>query len=233
MFRKIFTMSLAVIAVLCLLTGGWAAPNNSGGNSNASGHNKVPNVRSGLIQMNRGVYYPGDIIEVRMVFPRSLRAVWSGEADSHIVVRWPDGTVFSQQINVDGWVPDQPANFVELEIPEDIGTNASDDEDLGLDDLPIGEYQLALVLTKKAEQSDENGEGDGTALSPLNLENWYEGFAGLVSVARFKFNTETDDEDNNGDGTIDGDSDGDGFEDDDDADEDDNDTQEEDDNTEQ
>jgi len=45
-----------------------------------------PGSRQGLIKTDKHIYYPGDTLKIRVVLPRSLKAVWTGEADSHIVV---------------------------------------------------------------------------------------------------------------------------------------------------
>ena len=64
-----------------------------------------------------------------------------------------------------------------------------------------GNYQLALVLTKRGGHA-------------INLSDWYNGFAGLVSSRRLKINEGfpgSDHEDVDGDGVIDDDNDSDGF----------------------
>jgi hypothetical protein len=45
------------------------------------------------------------------------------------------------------------------------------------------------------------------------LEDWYNGFQGLVAVSKISFAMSESDEDVNGDGEVDNDGDGDGFDD--------------------
>jgi len=143
-----------------------------------------PGARKGIIKTDKHIYYPGDTLEIRVVMPRSLKAVWNGEADSHIVVYVPDGTAIPVPLTID--VPDKVSSWFTL-------------EDLDTNDLAEGDYQLGLVLTVPG--------GD-----PLLIDDWYNGFQGLVTSVRLKFGSAPDpEEDADGDGEFDNDEDGDGF----------------------
>jgi len=61
-----------------------------------------------------------------------------------------------------------------------------------------GDYQIALILTKPE-------------LSPLMIENWYNGFQGLIAVSRISFAVSGNDEDADHNGKVDHDCNGDGY----------------------
>lgn len=149
-----------------------------------------PGARSGLIKTNRQMLYTGDTLELEIVLPHSLEGFWSGEADAHVVIEDPSGAFFYGTVNAAALDSQNP--HITLTIS---------DPDLVLTD---GNYQIAIILTTT------NGEGEA-ASSPLNLENWYQGFQGLVAVSRVKVAFGGDPEDLDADGVVDGDEDGDGY----------------------
>ena len=187
MSRKIFAV-ITFLFTICLLAGtSLAEPKLK----------TAPGARSGLIQLQRHIYYldavsPADL-EVAVVFPKSLDPVWTGDADAWIVIWVPDEEevpsylVKAQLTGEDsylsaGWVPDKPRNLLTVGVE-------------GLNELPEGDYQMGLILTKQG--------GD-----PAELADWYGGFSGLVSVTRIKITTGPDEEDLNADGEPDTGTDG-------------------------
>lgn len=174
MKKYLLTSTAALLAVLMACSPVWA-----GGKPGARGGGFLP---------SKHVYYPGDTLQIRVVIPRSLKGVWNGEAEAHLVVYAPAGengetTVLSAPLILE--TPDKPQMMIEV-------------KDLDTSKLLPGEYQLGLVLTIP--------EGD-----PLALADWYEGLKGLIGVARVKFSAGPDEEDPDGDGTVEGDEDGDGY----------------------
>jgi hypothetical protein len=177
--RKIMTVGSILIA-MCFLAGSAMAETKI---------KTAPGARSGLIQMHRHIYYldaaSPTVMEVAVVFPKSLDPVWTGEADAWLVIWVPNAEeVLSYLVKAQltgegttlaaGWVPDQPRNLLTIDW-KDLST------------LPAGDYQMGLILTKQG--------GD-----PADLAQWYGGFSGLVSVTRLKITTGLDEEDQDGDG---------------------------------
>lgn len=182
---KIKYLAAALVAATLSLPAAAVPPDHANASANASANGR-PGGGSGLIVPNRHVYYPGDTLQVRVVYPRSLTAIWSGDAESHIVINVPGDASFSVPLTTD--TPDSVVSLVEL-------------TDLDTSVLSPGDYQLGLVLT--------NPGGD-----PLNLGDWYQGFRGLLSIERVRFSDVApgeDPDDLDGDGELDDDADGDGF----------------------
>ena len=161
--KKIFTVITFLFAICLLASASWAGTKLK----------TAPGARSGLIQTNKHIYClnsdsPADL-ELAVVLPKSLDPVWTGEADAWLVIWMPDAEgdpVYLATVNLTGedWVPDQPKQLLTIkgsDLPEV---------------LPLGEYQIGLVLTKKAQ--------DPAAEDPTIVEQWYGGFSGLVSVSR-------------------------------------------------
>ncbi len=151
--------------------------------NNPQGLSGRPGSARGLLRLNQHVYHAGDTLQVRVVYPRSLQAVWSGDAVGHLVVYVPSGQPVT--VPLPATVPNQPIQVLDL-------------TDLNTAQFAEGNYQIALVLTAP--------EGD-----PLKLGDWYAGFRGLLSVEQFKIRagatTPTPSTE------VEGDTDGDGFED--------------------
>ena len=121
---------------------------------------KVKGLRKGLIKLNKATLGPGNQLEIQIVVPASLKAIWNGMADLYLVLRLPDGDLISVPVYVEGATPDSPKTLVNTGI------------EAGM--LAEGRYQIAMIMT--------NPEGD-----PLLLADWYNGFSGLISVNSFKY----------------------------------------------
>lgn len=138
---------------------------------------KVLGTKGGLIKISKDFFYPGDSFSLSVVFPKSLKAIWSGEADINLLIVMPDGTMVKLPLLSAGTPPDQPKSLF-------------DDLKLGIETFPPGIYQFAVILTKS--------EGD-----PLLLKDWYNGFQGLIAATTMKFKPACDEEDATCDGAID------------------------------
>ena len=134
-----------------------SSPGNS---ANASGQAKKLSKGSsdvkGNLKLSQHIYYEGDFIEVSIKFSRGWELLAEGTVDAHVVVITPEATLLS--FPVDPNIGPSDRKFFNVELPkEDTET------------LPIGQYQLALILT--------NPEGD-----PAILVDWYNGFRGLMDM---------------------------------------------------
>ncbi|MCV6637714.1 hypothetical protein, partial [Candidatus Albibeggiatoa sp. nov. NOAA] len=166
-----------------------------GGHKGQSSKKVKPGSLAKVIHTNRQVYYIGDTMDIRVVVPRAFKAAWEGDADTHLVLYGPGDITIATPVTFGGENDTfKPGRSVQVVTIDTLDTTA----------LSTGEYQLALVATEVG--------GD-----PLDLDTWYEGFRGLLSVSKVKFSDQAlgeDEDDLDGDGEIDGDEDGDGFEDD-------------------
>ena len=43
--------------------------------------------KKGLIKVSKSIFYENDILDIKVVFPKSLKGLWSGEADAHLLFR--------------------------------------------------------------------------------------------------------------------------------------------------
>lgn len=161
-------------------------------------HQLRPGSRNGLIQTLQHVYYPGDTLEIRVTFPRSLAGVWLGEADGYLVIQMPTGDYLPPIL----LIATGAREGLEPLIPEAVPDVSTQMLTLPLDtgSLPEGSYQMALILTAS--------EGD-----PMLVQDWYGGFQGFAAVTRFQFASEpgTVEDDLNADGEVDDDVDADGY----------------------
>lgn len=160
--RKISLLSSILIAI-CFIAGPSLAE--------AKPQTK-PSARSGLVQiiqnpkLIRNSETESYDLQVAVVIPKSLHAVWTGDADAWLVI-WNSGQMMQIQLtgeNADNgytWSPDHPRNLITITA-----------EQMKMKGLQTGDYQIGLVLTQA-----------GTP-DPIVLSNWYGGFSGLVSVAR-------------------------------------------------
>lgn len=180
----IFSAVFFTASILFAAPPPWAGKPDSAPNKNkeyGKSYSLKPGNGNHFIQSVRHVYYPGDVLQVKVVLPRSLAGVWPDEtgevqAEANILLQTPSGEFLSFPIDEKDMEPDVPRIFFEL--PLDTRS------------FEVGNYQLALILTKL----------DG---SPLKVEEWYNGFQGHLGITRIKFNMEIDEEDQNGDGEID------------------------------
>lgn len=164
--KKLFTLTaITLFVVFGMSTIGFTASDNANSSSTLDIF-KVKGIKKGLIKVNKNICYSGDPLEISIVLPQSLKAVWSGDAEVHLVIRMTNGAWVKQPpVFFDGTIPDQPKTFVSITLGSDI---------------PEGDYQMAIILV--------NPGGD-----PLNLSDWYEGFSGLVSATTFRISAQCDD----------------------------------------
>lgn len=183
--RNITTALLAATLAMPLLAN---ARNDNSSNHGNHGNSAVsfggtPGASRGLLSVNRHVYYIGDTLQVRVVYPRSLSAIWNGSAEGHVVIYIPQGQAISAPLPAQ--TADTPVSVLDLTT-------------LDTSVLAAGDYQLALVLTVPGG-------------NPLDINTWYNGFRGLLSIERVRFSAGTTSSDADGDGEFDDDADGDGF----------------------
>ena len=163
-----------------------------------------PGSRSGLIKTNHHVYYcDDDNLSISVVLPHSLKAYWEGDADAYLVIQIPgDASSDDVATKFPFLKLDPPPAHPTPEGLEEHQQHIIQDFDLTDSDFPCedleGDYQIALILTKPK-------------LSPLMIENWYNGFQGLVAVSRISFAVEQSDEDADRNGKVDHDYNGDGY----------------------
>jgi hypothetical protein len=138
-------------------------------------------------------------LSISVVLPHSLKAYWEGDADAYLVFQIPKDAssddVAMVPMKLLNSPPEQPKHQHHIIQNFDL-TDLTDFDCKNLE----GDYQIALILTKPNED-------------PLKIEDWYNGFQGLVAVSKISFAVEQSDEDANRDGKVDNDSDGDGFQD--------------------
>lgn len=159
-----------------------------------------PGARSGLIKTNKHVYYcDEDILSLGIVLPHSLQAYWEGDADAHIVIQIPvdassdDVSMFPMKLDPPPVHPEGSEEHEQHIIQNfDLTEHGLTCESLE------GYYQIALILTKPA-------------MSPLKIEDWYDGFQGLIATSRICFAVSENENDADRDGNFDYDSDGDGY----------------------
>lgn len=137
----------------------------------------------GNLKTRRHIYYEGDTIEVSIKFSRGWEMLADGTIDAYVVVITPEKELLPFPVDPSIGPSDRKFFSVELESSET---------------LPVGQYQLGLVLTL--------GDGD-----PLNLADWYNGFRGLMDMEGILISAQALIEDADMDGECDFDEDGDGF----------------------
>lgn len=98
------------------------------------------------------VYYSGDLLDIRIEFPRGAELLAARQAEAHIVIFTREGAVFDKR--VPAAVGSTPR--IVWQIPR-----------LDIDELPEGQYQLGLVVTKPG--------GDARV-----LQDWYGGFRAVL-----------------------------------------------------
>jgi len=137
----------------------------------------------GNLKVSQHIYYEGDIIEVFIKFSRGWELLAEGTVDAHVVVITPAAELLSFQVDPSTGPSDRKFFNIELDSS---------------DTLPVGQYQLALILTIP------DGE-------PVNLADWYNGFRGLMDMEGLLISGQFLSEDSDMDGECDFDDDGDGF----------------------
>jgi hypothetical protein len=181
--RRAETMSRKIFAVVCFLV---ASCFFAGASWAGSKLGTAPGARSGLIQTNQHIYClntdsPADL-SIAVVFPKNLDPVWTGQADAWLVIWMPGGTddnggtawltakLTGSESLLGSDPPNKPRNLIT--IPGD---------QLSL--LPPGDYQMGLILTKIPAVTEEPTK-PAVLEDPTQLDQWYGGFSGLVSVSR-------------------------------------------------
>jgi hypothetical protein len=144
-----------------------------------------PNAHYNLVKTNKHVFYPGDQLTIEVTLPSSLKALLNGTAELQMLLYFSTGN-------------DTAASIVSA-FPVGADSKIFDDV-IDVNVLPIGAYQLGLVLVKP------NGDA-------RNIEDWYNGHSGLLSTTRLKIsdNPGLDIEDSNYNGSVEGDGTEDGY----------------------
>lgn len=190
----------ALLSTVLLVSGAAMAQGNSdnapGQNGNGKGNKNLGhgNASDGImarIKADRQIYYTGEAsedgednsLDISVHFPRGAQLIQDGEVDAHLVIFEPNTALSAIDISSEA----SPENHKLFEM---------DSEEL--EQLPEGVYQLGVVLTVP--------EGD-----PLNMEDWYNGLLGLVTVQGLTVSSEPLSIDEDGDGHLDQDDDGDGI----------------------
>jgi len=159
---------------------------SSKGNSAAPGQfiklSKGNSDLKGNLKTKQHIYYEGDSLEVSVKFSRGLDLLADGTVATHIVVITPEANLFS--VPVETPVGGNERMFFDIVVTTET--------------LPAGQYQVALIATIP--------DGD-----PTNLQQWYNGFRGLLDMEGIYISDEPLSEDANSDGECDFDADGDGF----------------------
>ena len=135
-------------------------------------------------------------LSIKVKIPRQYKTFWNKEADAHLVAAFPSdeqtGAAEFQSWNLsDILIKDQ--NLAEQDKEHPLFQLSCD----FLHSLPLGAYQLSLVMTVT--------DGD-----PTDLWDWHHGFRGLLATSKIKINKTQDESDLDGDGEVDGDLDQDG-----------------------
>ena len=120
----------------------------------------------------------------------------SGEVAASVVIFSPASTDSSAALTVNALTD---AVIVPLNVDLSADTFKLYELDaVDISTLPVGTYQLGLILTKP--------EGN-----PLVINDWYRGLLGLVDIVGLTITDKAVEFDQDGDGLVDDDADGDGF----------------------
>jgi hypothetical protein len=119
-----------------------------------------------------------------VVLPHSLKAYWEGDADAYLVIQIPgDASSDDVATRFPFWKLDPPPAHPDStpQEPEEHQQHILRNVDLTDFDCKNleGDYQIALILTKPISPEYEP--------SPLLIEDWYNGFQGLVAVSKISF----------------------------------------------
>ena len=162
-----------------------------------------PGSRSGLIKTNNQVYYcDDDNLSISVVLPHSLKAYWEGDADAYLVFQIPKDASSDDVAMVPLKLDPPPThpNSQEAEEHQQHIIQDFDLTDLDCENLE-GDYQIALILTKHPS----------IPADALNMDNWYNGFQGLIAVSKISFAVSENDEDPDHNGKVKNDYNGDGY----------------------
>lgn len=137
----------------------------------------------GNLWTSQHVYYVGDELLIRLEFPRGYDLIASGMVEAHVVAFARGGSVFDIPIPADWGAAPRKLFY--------LGT-------IDIDELPEGQYQLGLVLTKPGGNAK-------------NLDNWYGGFRAILDMEAIYVAATPIDSDDDIDGEHDDDTDRDGI----------------------
>ena len=208
--QKCHTILTVLITAFLLVSSQLAmAQGNSNGKANANGKNKnigVGNASDGIqgsIITEKGIYYTGDPLEISLKFSRGSELITDGSVDAFVVIFAPvvsDDEASESDTDTLANV-DALSDAVVLPVSDEASAEARklfEVEAVDISALPVGTYQLGLILT--------NPGGD-----PLNINDWYTGLLGLIDIVGLTIADGAVDFDVDGDGQVDDDADGDGF----------------------
>ena len=147
------------------------------------GHNNASDGIMGRIKTNRSIVYIGDPLEISVRFPRGAQLITSGEVDAWLLIFSPIAKTI--KVPVSSVASERHRKLFEI-------------GEVDISELPEGVYQLGLVITVPG--------GD-----PLNIEDWYNGMLGLITVRGVTVSGMPLELDLDHDGELDDDLDGDGF----------------------
>jgi len=186
---KTFFKKTRLALVLCALAAGGTQSALAQGNSDKAadrsgntpgqnrnlGHGNASNGIKALIQANRQIFYSGDLLDIGVRFPRGADLVRAGEADAYLMIFYPDTTLQAVPISQDA--SEETTKLFRI-------------EEVDIDYLPEGVYQLGIVLTVP--------DGD-----PMNMSDWYNGMLGMLTVRGLTVSGSLLDIDDDGDGFVD------------------------------
>lgn len=183
--NRLLTTLLVVTTSITLVTfsAGIAHSRNDSAPGQLKKLSKGRSAVKGNLKTTQHIYYAGETIVVSIKFSRGWELLADLSADAHVVVIYPDSTVIP--FPVDKNVGPTDRKFFDVPLVTD-------------ETLPVGQYQVALILTSPG--------GD-----PTNLQDWYNGFRGLLDMEGVYISSEPLPEDADRDGECDFDDDSDGF----------------------
>ncbi|NQV69776.1 MAG: hypothetical protein HQ498_07095 [Pseudohongiella sp.] len=138
---------------------------------------------SGKIETRQHIYYPGDTLDVRLSFGGDTALLVSQGVEAYVVAF--DQSQTSSAIKIDDYSTFSTSRLFFLDT---VSTEA----------VAEGSYQLALILVR-------------TGGDPTHIDDWYNGFAGLLDTDAVYSSSTTLEGDVDQDGEWDGDKDRDGF----------------------
>ena len=146
--------TLVSLVVLTLMANVAQADGDGHGRKQNIGHNNASDGVMGQIRTNKSIVYIGDPLEIGIRFPRGAQLIIDGEVDAWLLIFSPDAETI-------------PVSVSNVASAHHRKLFTVDSVDIG--ELPEGVYQLGLVITVPG--------GD-----PLDLNDWYNGLKGLITV---------------------------------------------------